>query len=355
MNSENKKKVGIVLVNYKDYAKRFLSACAKSLARQDYGRENYQIYIVDNASSQESRDDIKNIYPEAIILERKNGNYSAANNLGFKQAILDRCQYLVTLNMDVELETDWLSHLVKVLESDKEVGIVQSKILLYSEDKMKKINTLGNKLHFLGFGYTSAYGEEDREIAGSPEIKGYASGCCFITSREVYEELGGWDNLYYMYHDDIEFSLKARLLGYKLVLAPQSIVYHKYEFSRSVRMLYYMERNRYILMFSFYPILLIILLIPALIILDLFMAVYALVKGWFKTWLFSRLYFLNPFNWYRIYRVRRKVRKVKKKSFSEIIPSLEGGLDFLEIDNPILKYIANPLMIMYWSIVKRLI
>ena len=81
------KKVGIVLVNYKEYANKYLSACRDSLRIQTYS--NFIVYIVDNASSAESLSYLKNLYPEAVILPREDGNYCAANNLGMKQAIND--------------------------------------------------------------------------------------------------------------------------------------------------------------------------------------------------------------------------------------------------------------------------
>ncbi len=93
------KLVGIVLVNYQDYAERFLTACRDSLRAQDYPASNLKIYLVDNASSLKSRAYLRACYPEAKILERGDGNYCAANNLGFFEAIKDGCEYLVALNM----------------------------------------------------------------------------------------------------------------------------------------------------------------------------------------------------------------------------------------------------------------
>lgn len=351
--------VGIVLVNYQDYAERFLTACRDSLRAQDYPAANFKIYLVDNASSLKSRTYLRGCYPEAKILERGDGNYCAANNLGFVEAIKDGCEYLVALNMDTEMKPDWLSKLVLALEENLEVGIAQSKILLYpqteAERENPKINTLGNRLNFLGFGFTSAYREADREISAYPEIKGYASGCCLIIRKEVFDSVGGWDEGYYMYHDDIELSLKVRLAGYKIILAPQSVVFHKYEFKRSVRMLYYMERNRYLLTLGFYPLRLLIFLAPAFIIMSLGMLAFALVKGWAPTWFKVWGFFLKPRTWINIKKARTRIKKTSKISFSIIAENLESQIDFSEINNPLLKYIGNPLLRLYWNSAKKLI
>jgi len=352
----NKKKVGIVLVNYKDYASIYLSACRDSLRFQDYGCDNFQVYIVDNASSPSSLKTIARIYPEAVIIPRIDGNYCAANNAGFEKAIFMGCEYLVTVNMDTEMDKSWLSQLVLALDLNPDAGIAQSKILLFEKNKEElRINTLGNLLHFLGFGSTSHYREKDRLISAYPEITGYASGCSFITRKQVFNEIGGWNEEYYMYHDDMEFSLKARLAGYKIILAPLSVIFHKYEFSRSVNMLYFMERNRYLLIYSFYPWHLIILLIPALVFMSLGMMSFAIFKGWFKTWLNVNLYFLKPSTWWKIFKFRGRIKKLKKGSILEICKQMKGKLEFLEIDNFVLKKIANPILNCYFQFVKKII
>lgn len=351
------KKVGIILVNYKDYAECFLAPCRDSLRRQSYPIDYFQVYIVDNASSVASYNYLKQSYPEAKILPRSDGNYCAANNLGFQEAIKDGCEYLVAANMDTEMFPRWLEELVRALD-DERVGLAQSKILLFprneAEQKAPLINTIGNSLYFLGFGTTSAYNVPDYEISGYPDIKGYASGCSFITRREVYEAIGGWNEEYYMYHDDIEFSLKTKLAGYKVVLAPLSVLFHKYEFSRSVRMLYYMERNRHFLILSFYPVSTLILLIPALFFMSVGLLFFALLKGWFSSWGRSMAYFLRPQSWRLIIKARHDIARLRRQPFRIIMNDMAGKLEFAEVENPVLHYIANPILGFYWQLVKKI-
>lgn len=353
------KKVGIILINYKDYAERFLKACRDSLRRQDYSAEFLNIYIVDNASTAETLEYLKTNYPEARVLTRLDGNYSAANNLGLNQAITDGCEYLVTVNMDTEMAPSWLSELVRALDNNPQAGIAQSKILLFprtdEEKKSPRLNSLGNIIHFLGFGFTSGYGEPDREISGYPEIKGYASGCSFIIRPEVFKKIGGYNEEFYMYHDDIEVSLKARLAGYKIILAPQSVIFHKYEFSRSVRMLYYMERNRYLTIMIYYPARIFWLIALPLIFMDIAMFFYSVFSGWFKEYLKIWVYFGRLSTYFKVRAAKKEIKKFSIMDFSEIARDFSGRIEFQEIANPLLKYIANPLMSLYWSLVKRII
>jgi len=348
--------VGIILVNYQDYATRFLNACRDSLRKQDYPAELIKIYIVDNATTPASAKYLRDNYPEATILSRPDGNYSAANNLGFRQAISDGCQYLVTVNMDTEMRSDWLSELVGALDKNTKAGIAQSKILLYpksaADRQTLKINSLGNVIHFLGFGFTSGYGEADREIDGYPEIKGYASGCSFIIRREVFLDSGGYNEAFYMYHDDLELSLKVKLAGHQIILAPRSVIFHKYEFSRSVAMVYYMERNRYLTLLSFYPVYLLALITPPLLLMDLGMLLYSVINGWFKAEVKIYGYFCRLKNYASILENRRKMQELSRIPFARLARDFSGRIEFQEITNPILKYLVNPSFNLYWRLVK---
>ncbi|MFA6170867.1 MAG: glycosyltransferase family 2 protein [Patescibacteria group bacterium] len=351
------KKVGIIIVNYKNYAKRFLAECRDSLREQTYPGELIRVYIVDNASSGESRRFIASHFPEVIIIPREDGNYAAANNAGMKRAAEDGCELFVIANMDVKFDKEWLGELVSAVLLEPMAAIAQSKILLYSKKAgdLPKINTLGNISHFLGFGFTSAYYEADRPIEGNPEIKGYASGCSFIIKKMALDKIGGYNEEFFMYHDDMEIGLRAKLAGFKIILVPKSVVYHKYEFSRSVRQLYFMERNRYLVIFMFYKLPTIFLVLPALIAMDLGMLFYSIINGWSGTKISVYKYFFRPASWKKIFSARAKVRAIRKVPDAELLKNFQGRVLFQEIENPILKYIANPIFNLYWKIAKRLI
>lgn len=353
------KKVGIILINYKDYARKYLKACRDTLRLQSY--LDFQVYIIDNASSDDTLSYLKNTYPEAIILPRTDGNYCAANNLGMKRAIGDGCQYLVAANMDTEFEIDWLKELVIALNNNSQVGVVQSLIMLYPRNEEERlnprINTTGNLIHFLFFGFTNNYNLKKSEAVFTstyPEID-YASGCSFIIRQEIFTEIGGYNEDYYMYHDDLDISLKTRLAGYKVVLAPKSVMWHKYEFERSVKMLYYMERNRVISFFSFYPIYIFILLSPFLFFMSVGMTFFSMMNGWFITKLKVTTYFFKPAAWQLISRNRQHYHKLSKQSFKRIASSFVGKIEFQEINNPILEHFVNPVFNFYWQLIKKII
>lgn len=365
------RKVAVILINYKDYAERFLAECRDSLRSQNYQREDFTVYVVDNAFSENSLNYLRTNFPEAKILPRSDGNYCAANNLGIKKAIEDGFELFVIANMDTKFDQNWLTELVIVVESDKKIGLAQSLILLYPKNEEEwrnpKINSVGNSLHYLGFGFTDGYGRTlewfldaarddiNNKIDVIKEIKGYASGCSLIIKKEVLDEIGFYNEEYYMYHDDIELGWRAKLAGYKIVLAPRSIVYHKYEFSRSVRMFYYMERNRYLAMVHFYKAPTLILLLPIIMIMDMGVWFFSILNGQAITKLKVCQYFLKPDTWRKIKAVRQTVQKFRLLKDIEVLNNCVGEVLFQEVDNPVLKYLGNPLCRLYFRMIKKFI
>jgi GT2 family glycosyltransferase len=156
-----------------------------------------------------------------------------------------------------------------------------------------------------------------------------------------------------MYHDDLDISLKTRLAGYSVILAPHSKLFHKYEFERSVRMLYYMERNRLISFFSFYSVGKILLLSPYCIAMSLGMTAFSVINSWLGTKMKVDAYFLKKSSWREIIKNRKHLRRIAKVSFSKISRSFVGKIEFQEIDNPVLKYLVNPVFDFCWQIIKK--
>jgi GT2 family glycosyltransferase len=356
------KKVGIVLINYADYARKFLIPCRDSLRCQNYPKELLNIYVVDNASSQSSLDFLGESFPEAKILPRVDGNYCAASNLGFQQAIADGCEHLIALNMDTEVQEDWLSELVLALEKNPQAGIAQSLIYLAPKNEVEKItpriNTAGNIINFLFFGFTSFYGKTLKEsklkLDSFPEII-YPSGCSFIIRKEVFEIAGPYNEDYYMYHDDLSLGLKARLFGWKIILAPLSAVFHKYEFIRNKRNLYYLERNRHLAYRAFYSQFERFLLFPVFFIMDLGLLGFSVLGGWGDVKLKLYLELFSDQFVAMVVRERQEFQRIAKVSRKKVYCSFSGTVKFAEIDNFVLRYLVNPVTDLYWRLIKKII
>jgi len=350
------KKIAFIMINYKNYADRFLKESYESLQKINYPKDCYRLYIVDNATSPETRARIKKLAPEAIVIPSDGNGWGHANNVGARQAIQEGfADYFYLVNMDTKFDQACLNEAMKAMDSDGKIGAVQSKLLLYSPVNGEYLlNSKGNSLTFLGFSYCAGGGKRDDTPDKITDIV-TASGVGILIRKDVFLEIGMCDESYFMYHDDIELSFKTKILGYRVVLAPRSVIYHKHEFSRAVRQTFFMERNRLRFMLEFFKWPTLIIIFPAFIIMEIGMLPYAALNGWLLIKLKAYAYFLKPSNLRRVFLKRKGIKQLRKISDKEMLRGVVGVIDFQQITNPVLKYIANPIFNLYWQIIRRLI
>lgn len=348
-------RIAIILINYKDYAQKYLQECIESLRKQSYPKDSFKVFIVDNATSIETMEFLKTMTPEAeIISVKENLGFAGGNNIVIQKAIDANYDYVVLLNMDTIVDSRWLEELVTAAEKNKNIGAVQSLILLHPQTE--RINSLGNQLHFLGFGFCEGYGEKmsNAKCQMSKHFF-YASGAAVLYPIEVLKKVGIFDSEFFMYHEDTDLSWRIRQAGYDVILVPKSIVYHKYQFSRSILQFYYMERNRLIMIVENYRLGTLLLIFLPFLVMELGQLGYALLRGLFWTKLKVYGYFLQPKNWIRIIKNKRRKAKLKKVKDRELAKLIVGKIEFQEIANPVLKYLVNPIFDIYWKIVRNLI
>jgi hypothetical protein len=350
------KKVALIMINYKYYAKRFLKESYESLMRVNYPKKYFKLYVVDNVSTKETRELCRKLAPEAKIIPSEGNGWGHANNLGAKEAIKNGfSDYIFFLNMDTEFDPEFINEALKAYQSDPKIGLVQSKLLLHPPVKGEyMLNSEGNNMTFLGFGYCAGDGKKDLV---SDEVKDitYASGASICISKETWEEIGECDESYFMYHDDAEISFKVKIIGKRVVLAPKSIVYHKHEFGRSIMQIFYMERNRIRFLLEFLKIRTLILIFPAFVAMEIGMLPYALLNKWMLTKIKVYGWFLNPKNFALILKNRKKIQSLRKIKDKKMLKGVVGTINFQQLDNPILKYIANPIFNLYWKMIKKII
>ena len=352
--------VGIILINYRDYAARFLAECRASIQATDYPPDFLRVYIVDNATTTATTATLRTMFPEAVIIPNtENAGWGGANNIGAQRALADGCDSIVFLNMDTVVDSGWLRALTTAAERDPAIAIVQSKLLLHStahRDGVPRVNSLGNALHFLGFGFCMGYGQPDDGRAGTAvrDIP-YASGAALYVRGAVFHAIGGCNAEYFMYHDDLELCMKARLFGARIVLAPQSVVWHKYEFARSMRQVYWIERNRLRLLFECYRLPTLVLIMPPLLVMEIGILGASIFGGYAGAKLRSSAYFCSPRAWRHIRAARRRVQALRTIPDSVLLRDAVGTIAFQEVANPVLTYVVNPLLAAYWRVARRCI
>lgn len=349
----NYPKVGLVLINYKNYAQEFLANCLESIKNLDYPKEKLSLYLVDNQTSQESQKFLKeNFSGLNFIFNPQNSGWAGGNNLGIAQGLKDGCEDFVFLNMDTVLRRDWLKKLVEAAYQEERIGIVQSKIYLYEKDKNQnfKINSLGNCFHYLGFGYCSGEGQKESQLMDwQPKEICYASGASMYVKGKVIQEIGFFDEDFFMYHDDTEFCFRARQAGWKIILAPESILWHKYDFYRNKSKIYFIERNRFLVLFYFLKWPTILLILPSLFFVELSLLFFSLINGWWKEKLRSLFYFAKWSHLKLLWKKRKTIQTRRKISDREFTRYFSDQLIFLGREPFFLK-ILNIFSRFYWKI-----
>ncbi len=341
-------KILIVIPVYNG-VERFLDDCLSSLQGINFPSESFDVLAIDDLSADNSAEYIKEHWPKTIVIKNENNlGFAKSNNVGLQYAIDNGYEYVYLLNQDTGVDQNFLSEAIGVMNSDVKIGAVQSKLMLFYD--REKINSWGNEIHFLGFAYAGGYKVKDfdlpvREIA-------YPSGACVLIKTSALKYVGFFNEEFYMYHEDVDLGWRLWLAGYSCVLAPKSIVYHKYEFSRSIKKFYFMERNRYLVVLQNYKSLTLLLLAPAMILMDLMMFVYSFYGGWWRQEIDVYKYFFRTNSMVKLAKTRHEVQKMRRVSDREIIKRFTGKIDFQDFNNPILIYLVNPFFSFYLRLIK---
>jgi GT2 family glycosyltransferase len=350
------KKAAIILVNYRDYADRYLEDCLAGLRKQDYTGE-MKIFITDNASTAESYDYLKRAAPEAeIIRNTGNDGFAKGNNDAIKRALAQGFDYVVLFNMDTVVADDCVRKLAEAAErlaGGKEIGAVQARLMLFNDQS--KINSLGNVTHFLGFGYAEGYKEKitNDQCQITKEIC-YPSGAAVLFTKEALEKVGLFDEEFWMYNEDQDLGWRLWLTGYRCVLAPEAVVYHKYEFSRSIKKYYWLDRNRLLAILKNYHWLTLLLVAPALAAMEIGLVLFAVSGGWFREKVRVYQYFFSLKNWRYLAAARQQAQSLRRVRDRDIVRLFSGRIWYQEIGEWRLR-VANAVFNAYWQVVKVLI
>lgn len=348
------KKVAIIISpNYEDHAQRYLRDCLESLKTQDW-RGEMKIFITDNQSTAVSFAFLKETAPEAEITRNEsNDGFAKGNNDAIRLALQAGYDYFALFNMDTIVEADCISHLVKTAESSAAIGAVQARIMLWPDKH--KVNSLGNVIHFLGFGYCEGYGKEfsSAHFLSAGNIC-CPSGAAVLYKKEVLETTGLFDEEFRMYNEDHDLGWRIWLAGWRCVLAPQAVVYHKYEFAGDARKYYWLDRNRILAMIKNYQFSTLLLISFAFVLMEFGVLLFAFQKGWFRGKLEVYQYFLSCKNWKYILAARHNSQALRQVKDRDIIGMFSGRIWYDQLGDWKLR-LANSILNIYWDAIKRIL
>lgn len=242
-------KVSVIIVNYN--GEEDTLECLKSLQAIDY--PVYKIIVVDNASKDAGSllNKIYGQYNAKIFALAQNFGFAGGCNVGINYALKEQqADYVLLLNNDTLVAQNFLTEMVKAGESDKKIGIVGAKI--YYHDEPRKIWYNGGRITWTDGGKHEEYDQIDNQLDGA-RIKptDFVTGCALLIKAEAIASIGLLDESFFMYGEDIDWCLRAKKSGYKLVVATAAHVRHKISRSASQigkpKIHYYHIRNSLLL------------------------------------------------------------------------------------------------------------
>lgn len=332
------------------------------LIREQYVDFELEVLVVDNNSSDDSVSYLRGNFPQLkIIVNFENLGFVGANNIGYEYARRQQADYIFLLNQDTVIKPGWLQPLYDFANTHQ-FGSLQPQILLWPDTS--RINTLGNVIHFLGFGYGSHSGEQIKKNLAVKKIN-YASGAGAFISLKALADLNKvlansefnavlFDPTMFMYLEDLDLGWSLSLLGYDHYLIPQSILYHKYKFNRSMKHYYWFERNRLWVMLKNYKWPTLVLIFPAWIIMELGQLLFALMNKRFWQKIRSYGFLFSPSSWRTLLAYRHALQKHRVRGDRQVAGYFNGRILFQELSSVLLD-LANICFYIYWTIIKQLL
>jgi GT2 family glycosyltransferase len=219
-------------------------ACLDSLSQVTY--PNYRVVVVDNGSTDGTALAVKTRYPEVeVVVNPRNLGFTGGTNVGLRYALAQGADFIFSLNNDTLVEANILDELVAHAALPG-VGIVAPKI--YYADEPERVWSVGARRHPLTLEMIDK-GRDQIDVGQWEQVleRDYLVGCAHLLKRSLLEEIGLLDEVFFLYYDDMDFCLRARRAGYRLLMVPQARMWHKVAASAggvgSPRERYYMARS----------------------------------------------------------------------------------------------------------------
>lgn len=212
--------VSIVILNYN--GQRHLETCLPSLAELDYPRDKLETIVVDNASTDDTVTWLKRQYPDIrLVVNSTNLGFSAGINRG---AEIASSSYLAFLNPDMRADRHWLAALTETISSSPDVVCAGSIVLNWTGDK---VDYAGRPSDAFNLCPTELADASPILRAGSDIPILFASGGAMLIRRDVFLNLGGFDEDFFLYNEDVDLGWRLWLHGYRILRSARSLVFHK--------------------------------------------------------------------------------------------------------------------------------
>ncbi|HEU4906702.1 MAG TPA: glycosyltransferase family 2 protein [Solirubrobacterales bacterium] len=303
----------IVTWNSREELGRTLPALLPELGDGD------ELIVVDNDSTDGTTAAVTELAPAArVVHSGGNAGFAGGCNEGAAQA---RGDLLVILNPDAAPRPGFGEAIRRPWMEERGWAAWQA---LVADGDGTTINSAGNPVHFTGIVWAGGHGEPLATAPPAGEVTAL-SGACLAIPRRTWEEVGGFPEEFFLYHEDVDLSLRLRLAGGALGIEPAAIVDHDYEFGAREHKWRWLERNRHAFLLRAYPASLLILLAPALLATEVALYAVAVRGGWGRQKLAAHL---EALAWLpRLLRERRRIQASRTVSAAELASWLTPDLD----------------------------
>ena len=263
--------VTVVVVNYN--GRHFLDECLSSIKGQTHPPE--KVIVVDNASTDGSVPWIEEQHPWVTIVESgENAGYCEGNNIGIRES---HTPFVVLLNNDTRVHTEWLKYLYEALAEDDTVAACSSLVILPGETDL--IHYAGSSAHFMGHIANLHYLRPlEAEIENLEKMEtGVYVGSSVILRKAALDEVGLLEEKMFIYEDEFDMSIRLRSRGWRILFEPRSRVWHyagtpdlavRSRRRYPPRRAYLVSRNRWMVLLRLYQLSTLVLLFPMLVLFE---------------------------------------------------------------------------------------
>ena len=314
-------------------------------------RAEDELIVVDNDSSDGTTDAVRELAPGATVIELgSNLGFAAGCNRG---AEASSTPLLVFLNPDASPLAGFREAIERPLTERRGWAAWQG---LVTAEGGRVINSRGGAVHFTGIAWAGGAGEPiDGAGARDAALRepGFVSGACLAIPRARYLELGGMPDEFFLYHEDVDLSLRLRLAGDTLGVESGAVVEHDYEFDKGARKWRYLERNRWATVIRTYPGSLLALVLPALLATELALVFVSAAGGWLpqKLRAWGETLAALP----RLMRERRAVQATRAVTAAEFARGLTPELGSAYLGAAARSRALAAVLRAYWALVLRLL
>lgn len=232
--------VSVVLVNFRGTDDTI--EAIRHLGELDWPRENLEIVVVENGSGDDSAERIRSAAPHVkLVISKENVGFAGGCNRGVAEA---SGEFIAFLNNDAKPDAAWVRTAVQKFDESENIGAVASRVLDWEGNL---VDYIGSAMTWYGMGYKPFTSQPIPKTPEVPQDVLFGTGAAMFVRRSVFDAVGGFDERYFMFFEDVDLGWRLNLLGWRFAYEPASLAYHKHHASMAAfgqhSETYLLERN----------------------------------------------------------------------------------------------------------------